>query len=454
MNASQSRNSPNNQFDRAAPRLSTLNSQPSTRAFSILYPLSSILVFLSLSAYAHDPLANLPEPVSIPEAWDVLTQSVANIDKCIDTNQLGTISTHVGNCSPALRLLQSDAKKKGDPALVAQLETLFAAGDAVIIATRQRENPAAKARDAYANYSAAIFQLARAYTPAQVKGGVFVCVHHPLERSPDPAAPCPKCGMKLVRRRIPSSLTYERAGEPSMTLSVRTDAPLKVGQKVTVTLQLTRVKDNAPVTHKDLLLMHTEKIHLLIIDRSLADYHHEHPKPTDAPGQYIFSFTPAKPGPYRIFADVVPAESFVQEYVVADIPSDTPPEKIDPGKPDRKVEADGFYYSLKFDSPGGAVKANQIMVGTLSVSGPDGRPYNQLRPVMGAFAHLVAFNEDGKTVLHVHPEGAEPDSPDRRGGPNLTFRFYAPVPGFYRLYAQTQAFDDSIFAPFNVTVEK
>jgi hypothetical protein len=73
---------------------------------------------------------------------------------------------------------------------------------------------------------------------------------------------------------------------------------------------------------------------------------------------------------------------------------------------------------------------------------------------MAAFAHLVAFNEDRKTVLHIHPEGPEPDKPEARGGPTLKFKLYAPTSGFYRLYAQTQIMDEPKFAPFNINVEK
>ena len=63
------------------------------------------------------------------------------------------------------------------------------------------------------------------------------------------------------------------------------------------------------MTLGDLIEVHTQKIHLLINDASLTDYHHEHPKPTDMPGEYAFAFTPSNPGPYRIWADVVPAST-------------------------------------------------------------------------------------------------------------------------------------------------
>jgi len=232
-----------------------------------------------------------------------------------------------------------------------------------------------------------------------------------------------------------------------MKLTAKPAVPLKVGERADVTLTLVR-NDGVPVTRRDLLTMHTEKIHLLIVDRSLADYHHEHPKTGDKPGEYVFSFTPNLPGPYRVFADVVPAETSVQEYVIADIAADRKSNPPIEKTTSLASEVDGFTFTLKFDAP---LVANQPVGGELSVTAPDG-PYKQLQPVMGAFAHLVAFHQDGKTVLHIHPEGLEPDKKDEHGGPTLRFKLYAPVPGFYRLYAQTQIRDEPKFAPFNVTV--
>jgi hypothetical protein len=40
-----------------------------------------------------------------------------------------------------------------------------------------------------------------------------------------------------------------------------------------------------------------------------------------------------------------------------------------------------------------------------------------------------------------------------RGGPVLTFQFYAPKPGFYRLFSQVQLGGTQKFAPFGIQVE-
>jgi hypothetical protein len=412
-----------------------------------------IMLCVTMFASAHDPLLDLPAPNSVPEAWNVITQSIANVGKCLDTNQLQDITPQVANCSPAIRVLQAAARLEKDKALDAQLEALFYSGDAIITASRLADGALEKSRKALAVHQEKLKAVMGHYKPEVLAAQVYVCPMHPLERSLDPAAPCPKCSMKLIRRRIPASTTYEKPGAPSMKLVAKLDQPLQPGRKVTVLITLTRI-DGTPVTRADLLEMHTEKIHLLIVDGSLSDYHHEHPKPANKPGEYVFSFTPTQPGPYRIFADVVPLETSMQEYVVGDIPADSAAKPIEDKSTRLTSEVDGFNFILKFDTPDQKIHAGQAITGQLTVIAPDAQPYKQLQPIMAAFAHLVAFNEDGKTVLHIHPQGPEPQKPEERGGPVLTFKLYAPTPGFYRLYVQTLIIDEQKFAPFNIMIEK
>src|SRR5438045_606968 len=78
--------------------------------------------------------------------------------------------------------------------------------------------------------------------------------------------------------------------------------PLVAGKKAEIKIKLAR-GDNSPVLSADLMVMHTQPIHLLIEEPGLGDYHHEHPVPTNTPGEYAFSFTPLKSSPYRIWAD-------------------------------------------------------------------------------------------------------------------------------------------------------
>ena len=45
------------------------------------------LTSLAMRTFAHDPLNDLPAPTSPGEAWNVINQSLANVQKCLDSNQ-------------------------------------------------------------------------------------------------------------------------------------------------------------------------------------------------------------------------------------------------------------------------------------------------------------------------------------------------------------------------------
>jgi hypothetical protein len=89
----------------------------------------------------------------------------------------------------------------------------------------------------------------------------------------------------------------------------------------------------------------------------------------------------------------------------------------------------------------------------VKVTGPDGREFSKLEPVMGAFAHMVAFPTDLGSVTHVHPMGAEPKTNAERGGPELSFHVEADKPGFQKFFLQTQIGGKEKYAAFGLNVE-
>jgi hypothetical protein len=151
-------------------------------------------------------------------------------------------------------------------------------------------------------------------------------------------------------------------------------------------------------------------------------------------------------------ADVVPAVSGVQEYDIADLPSNSIGQPITDRDTRLTTVVDGRRYDLAFITNGQPIRARQTVIGTISVTGADGKPFTQLEPVMGAFAHIVGFSEDGKSVLHIHPSSKIPSGPQDRAGPVFAFKFYAPAPGFLRLYCQVQINGADVFAPFNLKI--
>jgi hypothetical protein len=416
----------------------------------------AVALLLSAPARAHDPRLELPDPLTVQEAWDVIRQCTDNLGKLLETNQLKDVPFQVAVCSPQFRLLEAQAATTDarPDELKALLAELFDTGTAIILASREKTEPRQKAEAEYRTWRTRLDAIAARYKPDVVAAPVYVCPMHPADRHLKVDARCTVCEMKLVRRRIPSGGAYEMPGQPTMTMALSPDVPLEVGRKVNVRVALAR-KGGQPVAPGDLLVMHTERVHLLIVDRSLGDYHHEHPvASTEHPGDYTFAFTPRKPGPYRVFADVVPGATGVQEYVIADLPAGAEGEPIAKSV-SGSVVVDGLKYDLTFDVPGGGpLRAGQLVAGRVQVSDPaDGEPFAKLEPLMGAFAHLVGFAEDHKTVVHIHPSGAEPTDDAARGGPALPFKFYAPVGGYMRLYVQVCVDGKWRFAPFGIDVQ-
>ena len=237
-------------------------------------------------------------------------------------------------------------------------------------------------------------------------------------------------------------------GPSTISASIAPASGLKVGEPATFTLSLV-TRDGKPITLADLQVAHTEKIHLLIVDPSLTDYHHEHPKPGSVPGTYTFAITPNKAGEYKVFADLLPVATNRQEYamtrfVVAG--TSAPVEKVT----NRKTTVAGYTFELKFEEEPPA--AGHPHKAWLTVTGPDGKPFAKLEPVMGAFAHLVGFGEDRAEIAHVHPLGQEPGTAAERGGPTLEFQTNFAAGGYQKLFAQVQIDGKTVFAPFGIEV--
>lgn len=413
-------------------------------------PLALLLLLLSLAfAPAHDGL-DIDPPKSEPEAWNAIQLCLVNLDQLMEQQQWSEVPLQVGIVGQAAWFLR---ERSPAPDLASQWSDVEATGIAITRASIQKQGD--KVLSNYKVLRGAIAALEQKTDPKIVKAPVWSCPMCRGVRELDPKVDCFKCGMKLVPRVIPASSLYNTPGEPSVALTPQVSAPLAPGRVSKVRIKFTRKKDGAPITPDDLLVVHTERIHLLIVDQSLGDYHHEHPKPTEEPGVYEFSFKPERIGPYRVFADIVPAGSNVQEYAICDLPGSKPngDDLFKVGLPNRS-QADGLQFEIEWNTGGLGIPAKQPVNGLLSIKSADGQPFTQLEPVMGTYAHLVAFNEDHQTVLHIHPTGGvEPQKPEDRGGPRFTFRFWAPKPGFYRLYVQVQVGGKQVFAPFVLNVE-
>ena len=262
------------------------------------------------------------------------------------------------------------------------------------------------------------------------------------------AGNCPICGMPLE----PIYVTQPQLTEnPIIGAEIVADRPLEVGKRADLRIRLFFFDKNEPVALSDLEETHTQKIHLLISNITETDYHHEHPEPA-GDGEYAFSFTPQRPATYRVWADLRPVRTHVQQYSVANVPSSTWRQAKLPGKEaeNRRAEIDGYKFELSFEKD--VIHERDTVAGKLRVTDPDGQPCRKLGVVMGAFGHFVGFGDEFVTVLHLHPTGPPITDPEARSGPELPFYFRSNKTGLFRLFAQVKIEGKDFFPRFVLRV--
>lgn len=372
---------------------------------------------------------------SVGEAWAVVQGSAAQVGELLEAKNLKAIHPVEEQLSAALKYLEANSpmvtgdKQKRLAAALKQALTLsgnlHSASDATEAGKTESELKKLRAalKLVAVQYPAEALQAPAGFVvPAMATGGAHGA--HGGAHGPGSAV-------------------------TTINVALQSAQSLVVGQKAEVTARLT-TKDGKPVGMDALKEAHTRKLHFLIIDQSLTDYHHEHPEPTATPGEYKFSFTVRKPGPYRVWADLVPVATGEQEYVIADLPAETKGEPLANRAEVLTATVEEMTYTVTFKEP---LEVGGAALGTLTVNDAKGAVFPSLEPVMGAYAHLVGFSEDFKTIAHIHPMSEEPTKETDRGAGTLDFHIAPEQPGLLRLFAQVQIGGVSKFAPFTLNVQ-
>lgn len=201
------------------------------------------------------------------------------------------------------------------------------------------------------------------------------------------------------------------------------------------------------LTAADFALSHTEKVHLLCVDESLMDYQHVHPQELRS-GEFGFSLTPKKGGVYKVFLDFIIRRSgsrvLLQDSFRVEGPGSQPLWNVMPEK-----QSGDYSFALRMPSEG--ISAGQAHSLELKVwNSTKGEPA-RLEPVMGAFAHLVAFDADRRGFAHFHPLN-EQDPLWNPSKSALQFSFSLDSVGAYRLWAQVKLEGQEVFVPFDLKV--
>lgn len=236
-----------------------------------------------------------------------------------------------------------------------------------------------------------------------------------------------------------------------MKLMFRPLDPLEIGKPCRFEMNIKQA-DGSPLGDEDVALSHSRKIHLLAIDPSLDDYQHLHPTPDPLfKGIWRFTLTPKKSGEYRVYLDLIPLRSPRRVLLGASFNVPGNADLLSPRKDGLQISQDNRTFKIEPIRAPDIKSELKLKFSALDKEGND----LPLRPVMGAFAHLVAFDPFTNGFAHLHPLEYEPPKAmdDSREGP-LTFTLKSPKSGNYRLWAQIKIADDleESFLPFDLEI--
>ena len=217
------------------------------------------------------------------------------------------------------------------------------------------------------------------------------------------------------------------------------------GEALEVVLTL-ETDGGMPIAPHELAITHTEKMHVMLVDPSLEDYHHVHPEAEGLSGQYHFSFTPRRSGTYAVFTEVVPLRSRQQVIATGEILT----EGI-PTEQQFNMESVSEVGGLRFELSGlpESLDTNRDYRFELDISDQQGGAV-ELEKIMGAKGHMVAFDAEKRGFAHMHPIDSVSGAAD---SDELAFLFNVPNPGWYRVFAQVQVAGREVFGRFDLLVE-
>ncbi len=421
--------------------------------------LLSVLLFALLACAGSRAHMAVPPQVLDPktpaEAWNVIRLSVANVGRLIEEKRLAEVAVQISFCSPALRLLarapvaaeQAQRMNDGTALAFRHVNDLAVAS----MGERQQEAEAQLAR-----FRTTLEELKVAFTPAVTEAEIYVCPVHPDFLVSEADKVCELCRGPLRIRRLPYSDIFVQPGAPHARLAIEVKGAVVAGTPLEGIARLTR-PDGQPFKTFDLLPSDSAQVCLLIADPKLEDFHAIVPTAGGKEGEWAFPFTPATAGPYRIWADITPAETALSEYPKADLGGE-----FRVAKDATEVRADslvatvgGYKFELSFNANASSqIAPHQTRLMRIHVTDANGQDVTALQPLMNAFAHLTGIYDDGETVVRYHSTGGEVLLEIARGGPWLAFKTYFPKPGYVRFFCRVRLDDRVITVPFGVNIAR
>ena len=234
-----------------------------------------------------------------------------------------------------------------------------------------------------------------------------------------------------------------------VTAQISPVGSIRKGETTDFTLEL-KTLSGKPVTPQDIVVSHTERIHLMAVDRSLDEYHHIHPQPIGNTGKWTFSMRPGKGGPYQFYLDFITLHGVRRTllHTSVKVPGDAQEPRLKTAK--HTTTATG----VEFEFVPVNTTANTLIAGEqyrLALRAKEQEEI-KLQKVMGSFAHVAAFLPQRTGFAHLHPR--TPVNPQQKTHPpEMQFSFTPQNEGTYRFWAQIKYNGKEHYLPFNFKVK-
>lgn len=346
-----------------------------------------------------------PDIVTIGDAWEKTRLSEREADALFEAGNLATLPQKLASISAHLRFMQ---------------------GGAVMLFGKRR-----------AQLDKGVFSamtLGGQLTASVLKNGTA-----------DLAEPWSelKAAIRFIGAQFPDEALIPSASfahllppaQPVLHIQLEPLPPFPPDQPLSVVFGLVHLKDVSPAGPEEIIATHGAKLHALVCDRTLTDYHHVHPEPTGKPGEWRFVFIPKLNEHYRLWINVVPKATGREEFIMNNIsPSvDLPQAPQSAFHPTFSAQSESLLGEIRL-ATGNRFQAKTSTGATLHLVDREGKRITNLEPYMGAFAHIVGISDDYFTILHVHPDAGSPIVAD--SGVDIGFSLNPPRIGFYRLFVQ------------------
>lgn len=260
------------------------------------------------------------------------------------------------------------------------------------------------------------------------------------------------CGAAILPLGIRSlfSKTQEATtSTPILSMQlVSADTPIK-GQSCQLAFRLVDTTTGQTLSAKDLATYHTKKLHTMVVDASLSDYHHLHPEYDEKRGLFTCSFTPQLSQPYKAWHDFIPAGAKENVHLMNELPAAHGYAMKPMIVPCQQTAVGDTRITINAPE----LRAGSGSMVTIEARDKAGNLLTDLEPIMGAYAHLVGFSEDGNHLIHCHPTGQEPRSEADRGTGKMQFHITPEVAGNTKFFLQIRRNGEDVTLPFGQRIQ-